>query len=65
MLLECAAEEQECHDENGDPENADRDAKGAAEAEAHRATLRVPSGPSSPCRQAPAERRAFEAAAEP
>jgi hypothetical protein len=38
MLVECAAEKQEHRDEDGDPENADREVK--AEAEAHRATLR-------------------------
>jgi hypothetical protein len=34
MLVECAAEKQEHRDEDGDPKNADREAK--AEAEAHR-----------------------------
>jgi hypothetical protein len=40
MLVECAAEQQEYRDEDGDPENANRNAKGVAEAEAHRTTLR-------------------------
>jgi len=46
MSVECAAEKQEHRDEDGDPKNADREAK--AEAEAHRATLRSTGGPSSP-----------------
>jgi hypothetical protein len=29
ILVECAAEEQEYHDEDGDPENAGRETKGA------------------------------------
>ena len=46
MSVECAAEKQEHRDEDGDPKNADREAK--AEAEAHRITLRSTGGPSYP-----------------
>jgi hypothetical protein len=38
-VVEYAAEQHEYRDEYDDPENADREAKGATEAEAHRATL--------------------------
>src|SRR4051794_20508823 len=40
ILVKCAAKQEEYREENGDPNNAGRDAEGAAEAEAHRATVR-------------------------
>jgi hypothetical protein len=46
ILAEYAAGPHEYHDEDGDPENADREAK--AEAEAHRATLRSAGRPVIP-----------------
>jgi hypothetical protein len=47
MLVECAAEKQEHRDEDGDPKNADREAK--AEAEAHRGPRLIPPIPTGAC----------------
>jgi hypothetical protein len=55
ILVEYAAEQYEYRDEDGDPENAGREA--TAKAEAHCATLRSAGGPSSPLPPAATGRR--------